>query len=141
LNLCGEQGLLDTNGGIIVVCDRVICLNCMDGRVQLPVIEWIKGDSKAKYVDMVTEPGMDGILADMDRPVKQITDKIRFSIDRNNASAVFIVGHHDCRGNPVEGSVHNVQIIAGVKRLKAEFPNMPVHGLWVDRAWQVSRLT
>jgi len=43
---------------------RAICLNCIDGRVQLPVIEWIKQNYGVDHVDMITEPGMDGFLAD-----------------------------------------------------------------------------
>jgi len=39
------------------------CLNCMDGRVQLPVIHWIKENYGVDYVDMITEAGMDGALA------------------------------------------------------------------------------
>ncbi|MEN6292607.1 MAG: carbonic anhydrase [Methanobacterium sp.] len=40
------------------------CLNCIDGRVQLPVINWIMKNYNVKYVDMITKAGMDGFLAD-----------------------------------------------------------------------------
>ncbi len=36
----------------------------MDGRVQLPVINWILSNYEVKYADMITAPGMDGLLAD-----------------------------------------------------------------------------
>jgi hypothetical protein len=42
----------------------VTCLNCIDGRVQLPAIHWIKANYEVKYIDMINTPGMDGILAD-----------------------------------------------------------------------------
>jgi hypothetical protein len=42
----------------------VTTLNCIDGRVQLPVIRWIMAYYEVKYTDMITAPGMDGILAD-----------------------------------------------------------------------------
>ena len=45
---------------------RAVCLNCIDGRVQVPVIDWIKDKFKVDHVDMITEPGMDGLLADKD---------------------------------------------------------------------------
>jgi len=31
-------------------------INCMDGRAQLPVIEWIKEKQPVGFVDMITEP-------------------------------------------------------------------------------------
>jgi hypothetical protein len=42
----------------------VMAINCMDGRVQLPVIEWLKKEYEADYVDMITEPGPNKILAE-----------------------------------------------------------------------------
>ena len=41
---------------------RAVCLNCMDGRAQLPVIEWVKKNCDVEFVDMITEAGMDGFL-------------------------------------------------------------------------------
>ncbi len=32
-------------------------INCMDGRTQLPVIEFLKNKLSVEYVDTVTEPG------------------------------------------------------------------------------------
>ncbi len=37
--------------------------NCLDGRVQIPVLDWIKLHSRVQYVDMITEPGVDKVLA------------------------------------------------------------------------------
>jgi hypothetical protein len=39
-------------------------LNCMDGRVQITIIEFLKKKFKVDYVDMITEPGIDKILAE-----------------------------------------------------------------------------
>lgn len=32
-------------------------INCMNGRVQIPVIDYMKSKYGVDYVDMVTEPG------------------------------------------------------------------------------------
>ena len=32
-------------------------INCMDGRVQLPVIKFLQERFKAEYVDIISEPG------------------------------------------------------------------------------------
>ncbi len=35
-------------------------INCMDGRVQLPVIAYLKSKYVVDYVDAITEPGRTG---------------------------------------------------------------------------------
>ena len=39
-------------------------INCMDGRTQLPVIEFLKDKFGVEFVDTITEPGPVRILAD-----------------------------------------------------------------------------
>ena len=39
-------------------------LNCIDGRTQIPVINWIKENFNVEYVDLITEPGMDKIVSE-----------------------------------------------------------------------------
>jgi S-methylmethionine-dependent homocysteine/selenocysteine methylase len=39
-------------------------INCMDGRTQLPVLDWVKKNYDVDYVDMITEAGADKILAE-----------------------------------------------------------------------------
>ncbi len=36
----------------------VTAINCMDGRVQIPVIEYLKNNYGINYVDMITAPGL-----------------------------------------------------------------------------------
>ncbi|MFC1570672.1 carbonic anhydrase [Candidatus Omnitrophota bacterium] len=119
---------------------RTVCLNCIDGRVQLPVIQWIKDSFDSDHVDMITEPGVDGFLSDGNNPIDDIARKVGISIEKNAASVIFIVGHHDCKGNPATESVHKDHILQAVDRLKKEFPEMDVVGLWVNSQWEVERL-
>lgn len=39
-------------------------IDCIDGGAQIPVIEYIKSEHGVDFVDVVTEPGPDKILAD-----------------------------------------------------------------------------
>ena len=39
-------------------------INCISGRVQLPVITYIKNAQGVDYVDMITAPGVNKLLAD-----------------------------------------------------------------------------
>lgn len=119
---------------------RVTCLNCMDGRVQLPVLTWIKSNYPIDYVDVITEAGMDGVLAKQE-DIAEILRSIKVSINLNKSSKIFIVGHHDCRGNPVEVKLHHEEIHAAVERLKKHWPTHDVIGLWVTDTWNVERVT
>lgn len=120
-----------------MVKQRAVCLNCMDGRVQLPVIHWIKENHDVDFVDMVTEAGMDGLLADYENSVHDIYRSIGISVEKNEAKLIFVVGHHDCRGNPISDEEHKVQIQHAAFRIKKKFPHLHTFGLWVNSDWQV----
>lgn len=115
---------------------RVTCLNCMDGRVQLPVLTWIKSNYPIDYVDIITEAGMDGVLAKQE-DISEILRSIKVSVNLNKSKGLFIVGHHDCRGNPVSESEHHQEVKGAVKRLKSYWPDLQVTGLWVGKTWNV----
>lgn len=119
---------------------RAVCLNCIDGRIQLPVIQWIKDNYGMDYVDMVTEPGIDGLLSDEANSIDGINRKIGISIEKNDASIIFIAAHHDCRGNPVSEAEHKEQVLLSRDRLKKVFLGVEVEGLWVNSEWNVELL-
>ncbi|MDD3985496.1 MAG: hypothetical protein PHY59_06375 [Methanobacterium sp.] len=100
----------------------VTCLNCIDGRVQLPVIQWIMENYDVEYVDMITTPGMDGILSDNNSNIDDIQKKIKLSITVHLTSYIFIIGHHKCLANPVTSKIHKEQIIKSVQRIKKLYP-------------------
>ena len=115
---------------------RATCLNCMDGRVQLPVLNWIKANYPVDFVDVITEAGMDGVLAKQEN-ISEIVRSIKVSINLNQSTRLFVIGHYDCRGNPVEEDRHREEIANAVTRLKPLWPAQKIFGLWVSRHWQV----
>lgn len=115
---------------------RATCLNCMDGRVQLPVLHWIKEQHKVDFVDVITEAGMDAVLANQD-DIHEILRSIDISVNINRSTKLFVVGHFDCRGNPVDEKTHRTQIASAAKRLQERWRRHEVHGLWVNSQWQV----
>lgn len=118
------------------------CLTCMDGRVQLPVIYWIKKNYGVDYVDMITEAGMDGVLADENyKDIDSFLKKIDISFEKHNSNSIFIVGHYDCGGNPVDEETHKKQIHIAVKKVKRWKPSMQIIGLWVSNEWTVKKMT
>lgn len=115
---------------------RATCLNCMDGRVQLPVLQWIKANYQVDYVDVITEAGMDAVLSGQ-KDISEILRSIAISVNVNKSIRLFVVGHNDCRGNPVGEDVHRQQIMDSVVRLKSHWPGQEIVGLWVNDSWSV----
>ena len=68
---------------------------------------------------------------------KHFINSVNISIDTNKSTRIFIVAHHDCRGNPVDKKTHREHIIKSVKCLKSHWPELEIVGLWVNSHWQV----
>lgn len=116
------------------------CLNCMDGMVQLPVIHWIKDNYGADYVDMITEAGMDGVLVSEDfKYMDSLLSKIDISLEKHHSDIIFVVGHYDCGGNPVDDETHKKQISVAVEKVKGLRPSAHVVGLWVSSEWATEK--
>ncbi len=113
-------------------------INCMDGRVQEPVTQWLKEKHQLDYVDVITEAGPDKMLAtEFIGPVEYIKNKVEISVSKHGSQVIAIAGHHDCAGNPVTSEEHCEHIKQAVAVLRSwNFP-VTVHGLWVDEHWQV----
>jgi len=114
-------------------------INCIDGRTQLPVIEWIRERCVVDYVDMINEAGVDRVVAEGVNKllVKSIRRKVRISVDRHRSKLIAIVGHHDCVGNKADKSVHIAQIRAAISVIESWRYGVRVIGLWVDERWIV----
>lgn len=108
------------------------CLNCIDGRSQVPVIKWITLNYPFDFVDMITEPGMDGKLADENFNIDEILIKVDISIEAHNSKDIFVVGHYDCAANPTDKKTHIKQIKLAVERIKDLRPQSKVIGIWVE---------
>lgn len=117
-------------------------INCMDGRVQLPVAEYVRKKYKVDYVDMVTEAGADGVLAaNKDQvSIEAIKRRVSISIMRHGSKHVAIVGHHDCAGNPVDKETHLAHVRSAMKLARSWRYPAEVIGLWVDNGWKVSEV-
>src|ERR1700676_4433739 len=95
---------INLNGRVFVDI-RATCLNCMDGRVQFPVLQLIKDNYRVDFVDVITEAGMDNVLSNQE-DIREVLRSITISVNVNKSTRLFVVGHYDCRGNPVDEKVH-----------------------------------
>ncbi len=118
-------------------------INCMDGRVQLPVIRFLQQRFDADYVDSITEAGPTLILAEEEdtATVQGIHERLRISIERHGSTRVAIVGHYDCAGNPAPQDAQMLHIRRAVESLRDRYGNVEVIGLWVDENFRVHEVT
>ena len=118
-------------------------VNCMDGRVQLPVVRYLQNRFNVNYVDTITEAGPDLILSESKDTiaVKTIFDRLDISVEKHNSVGIAIVGHHDCAGNPVPKEDHINHIQKSVTLLRQQYEGLEIIGLWVDENWEVHEIT
>lgn len=117
-------------------------INCIDGRVQLSVLTWITNTFNVEYVDSITEPGPVKILAEQTNTtlLASIKNRLDISINKHNSTVITIVAHYDCAGNPVSKEVQMQQMKQTLILLRQWFPQIPIHGLWVDETAVVHQL-
>ncbi|OAA86459.1 carbonic anhydrase [Clostridium coskatii] len=121
--------------------DFAVLLNCMDGRTQLPAINWIRDNFRVKYVDIISEPGIDKVICGEDENfINSLKYKMDISINSHGASMAFIVGHYDCAANKVDKITHIEQIKKSVCIIKKLYNNIEVIGLWINENFEVEKI-
>lgn len=114
-------------------------INCMDGRVQEPVNRYLQNRFGVDYVDVVSEPGPNRILAEGEdtEAIASIEGRVRVSLEKHQSVGIAIVGHFGCAGNPSPDDQQREHTLAAVQRIQRSFPGVPIIGLWVDKDWNV----
>ncbi|NOX36527.1 MAG: hypothetical protein GXO78_03240 [Calditrichaeota bacterium] len=118
-------------------------ISCMDGRIQLPVIRYLQRRFQVDYVDTITEPGPNGILARQDDAavVDSIRKRLQISVENHRSVGIAVVGHYDCAGNPAPPEQQHQHLKQAVHWVRQLYPQLEVIALWVDEHWQVHELT
>lgn len=118
-----------------------VLLNCIDGRTQQPLLDWVGRELDVDHVDVVTEPGVDGVLAGGDSAtVQSLLDKVCVSRLAHGAVEVVVAGHHDCAANPGDAAQHFSDVTRATDAVRQALPELPVRGVYVDESWSVSAL-
>lgn len=117
-------------------------VNCMDGRVQEPVVAFLKKYFNVEYVDMITEPGPVRFLAEeqQSETTASILERIDISAGKHKSIGIAIIAHYDCAGNPQPQHVQKEQLKTAKDFVKSKYPQLPVIMLWVDADWQVGEV-
>ena len=117
-------------------------INCIDGRVQLPVIRYLQKRFNVDYVDSITEAGPNLILTEAKNTssTQAIFERLKISVENHHSVGVAIVGHHDCAGNPAPKNDQIVHLQKAIQSIRQQYENIEVIGLWVDKNWEVHEI-
>ncbi|UCC13101.1 MAG: hypothetical protein JSW02_04690 [candidate division WOR-3 bacterium] len=118
-------------------------VTCMDGRIQIPVIEYMKSTFGVAYVDMITEPGPNKILSENtdNNIVGSIRRRVAISVEVHYSKVIAVVGHHDCVGNPTDKETQRHHIHNAVSMVNTWGFDAQVIGLWIDETWLVHEVS
>ncbi|MXX20950.1 MAG: hypothetical protein F4Y82_06285 [Cenarchaeum sp. SB0665_bin_23] len=118
-------------------------ISCMDGRIQEPIRRYITERFGLEHVDVITQPGIDGVLAGETTGGKSRIELIKcmlsISVNAHGSSTIVISGHYDCAGHPVSDEQHIHDIKKAVSRVKSwdGMSAIQVIGVWVNKDWKV----
>ncbi len=109
-------------------------INCIDGRTQEVVIDYMKQKYKIDGVDMVTFPGADGLFSNGDhsKEIALVRRAVSISIDKHGSQIIAVVGHYDCAGNPGDREHHNKHIRKAMREVSSWNLHAQVIGLYVN---------
>jgi len=118
-------------------------INFMDGRVQEPIIAWMKKTYKLDYIDMITEPGPDKILSNpRDKRIASIKSRVEISVNKHGSKIIVMVSHCDCAGNPCSKQAHLAQNEKAIKTIKSWHLRSAekIVGVWIDQNWTAKEI-
>jgi len=118
-------------------------INCIDGRTQQRVIDYMAQKHGVDGVDMVTFPGADGIFSSEGRAaeVELARRAVSISVERHGSKVIAVVGHHDCAGNPVDKEQHYMHIRRAVEKMQSWGFAARIIGLYVNDNWQIEEVS
>jgi hypothetical protein len=115
-------------------------IQCIDGRIQEPIIKFLKSRYNLTYIDTITEPGVCKILAERSsgQVILLIEKALDISVNLHKSRMIAVSGHHDCASNPSDENTQKKQVNECKEYLKAKYPGCEILGLWVDKNWKVN---
>lgn len=117
-------------------------INCMDGRIQSAVIDFMQGMFEYEYVDMITAAGPSLVLAENKK--KDLIDNIKFrldiSIEKHFSKVVAVVGHFDCAAIIMSDEEQQQVVQKACKLVESWHDDIEVLGLWVSSDLNVTKI-
>ncbi|WP_188208078.1 carbonic anhydrase [Alkalibacillus aidingensis] len=117
-------------------------INCMDGRVQEPVMNWVKEQFQVQYVDKINDAGPTKVILEgNEETLASIKKRVEISHHGHRSEVLVIAGHHDCAGNPVPREEQVKQIKETTELANSWGYDMKIVGLYVNDQWKVEQVT
>jgi len=120
----------------------VTAINCIDGRVQEPVSDYLKKNFRADFVDDITHPGTDKFFAQgTQKYLDEIKHELDISVNAHGSKVVAVSGHYECAANPISKEDHIAEIKKAVEIITSwEFQLDKVIGLYVNEDWEIEKV-
>lgn len=113
-------------------------VNCIDGRTQLPLLNYMKMTYNIDFLDLITEPGPDRWLSQgTPAQVGEVRRRVEVSVNAHHSKIVAIAAHYDCAGNPVDEAEHKQMVRDAVRVIEGWNLGVRVVGLWINQNWWV----
>jgi len=120
----------------------ITSIHCMDGRIQEPLVRYLKETYSVQYVDAITEPGPCKIIAEAreNNTLDSIHRRVRVSIEKHGSETIVISGHYDCGGNPADRTGQLDQLERCEEVLHETYPEVGIVRVWINDRWEVERV-
>lgn len=118
-----------------------LAINCVDGRVQRPLLQWVRDSLSLEELDCLTVPGPDAALCEAGAEYDRARKLATFLAEKREHACALVAGHWDCLGNPVGQARHREQIVRAAGELHGWGIAPRTLGLWIDEGWEVSVVT
>ncbi len=117
-------------------------INCIDGRTQEPVIDFMKQKYNVDGVDLVTFPGVDGFIFNRENSdvIAFIRNAVAISIEKHESNIIAVVGHFDCAGNPGNREHHYAHIQKSMAEVSSWGFPAQVIGFYVNEKRQIEEV-
>lgn len=121
--------------------DFVTVVNCMDGRVQEQVREYVFNVFDKKHIDTITLAGPCKVISENRKTaiVKNLKFRIDISVNKHGSNYIYIVGHSDCAGITRCDDTQKDYLIDSVAKLKEWYPNTTIQALWIDSNFKINK--
>lgn len=118
-------------------------VNCTDGRVQYPVMNYLKKNYDFDFFDSANEAGPLRTLTKNSEKCRLITlkEQILTSVEEHDSRFIALVGHHDCTDNPGDQAFQEKQMDESLDYLQRSFgTGITYVGLYVNEKWEVEEV-
>ncbi len=130
------------DGGYYMVKAFATTVNCIDGRVQRCVNEFVSKQENVEYIDTITLAGPSKVISDNE--LLGVIDNVKFrldvSVNGHQSNYISIVGHYDCTAILEDDETQKAYILNSSNIIQSWFPDVRVEALWVTEEFEIEKL-